>query len=680
MSNLQEISAAKGMAQTSQAMLTSATLTLVSSQPKTRLGQVAMAVAAQSSASVLSVAAISAYVYSLTEAQLPTVTFRGPDPGPGIHNPELQQSYDLFRSQVATFQGQAGAWINTDPSSGSASIFSQLVSVPNTFQTISGSVAAKFTILSAQEPGTPAYEQTLAQLKALIGAELPDINTLKTQMETLGSNLQNAAVTIVEAANTGVLKKLSDAYAKEIDGLVQEIKDLNKQISKDNSKIIGLGFAAAAAIALGLVGVANFWNPFGWFAMGAGAVGAYFAISEILTLKGQIAVMKSKIKNDELWQKEDSAVAAGINAFSTQVQGFSSMNTAAQRELTTLENLYQTLADDIGVALADLDAGELEQAQQEWNEIVGAASVLQGLTAYIWPNAIQLTSPTSFSAVDNTAYCVSLSGQLFQYQDADNRWTSLPGSVLSCVASPKMIAAIDGAPIDGASVNPDPKPPTYLVKTYNPDIGRWTFISEFAVAAIAVEGETLICINQAQEDRQVYQYSGSGTDWRKLAALPGPDAATQIAVAAGKVYALANNSQLLYVYLNDSWSLVSETQYASVTSNGNQLGLIDIDQKSYVLDASADGAPRFCADKVSNGAQLSNGSQFIISADDQSLWFVDAQAQPPQATNFNHIATGVFSSNTDKVYYTDNIGQLWMHQGQTLQDNNWIQIASLPAS
>ncbi|MFP4519042.1 MAG: hypothetical protein ACLFQ5_06275 [Oceanicaulis sp.] len=661
----------------SHVMLSHAARTLMAMQPQTATGRLALNLVAQTSISLLSVSAITGYVYAITETDAPQVTFRGDPPGPGINNKELQEAYNDFRQQYASFQAHAGAWVNTDPASGGASIFSQLVSVPRTFGQIAGAVEGKFTILRNTPPGSPAYESAMSDLKALIGAELPDINTLKTAMEALGTTLQDAAVSLKEAAATGVLKQLQDAYAAEIQSLTDCIKHCQQQIDSDNAKIVGLGFASAAAIAVGLVGLANIWNPFGWIMIAGGAVGAYFAISEILRLKGEIASLKAKIQNSTLWREDDTQAAATVATFSNQVQGFGSLNDAAQKELTTLETLYQSLADDINTAISDLDAGDLDQAENEWGEVMAAAAPLAQLTAYIWPSSVRLPDPTDFSATGDDVYAIDNAGKPYKYTKGANTWTELPDHALSIVASGWIVAAIDGAPLDGSKITPDPVPASYKVKTYSADTNRWTTISDFAAAAISVAGGEIYAIKQQTDDRQVYKYNGSGTAWTKLADLPGPDAASQIAAVSDYVYAVTNNSQTLYSYNGVEWSKVMDASVASIQANNDRLAVITSDMTLHLVDT--DGTTTEVAGSVIGAAQTQNKNQFFIKSDTLELAFADNEDSPPSVTDLKPDAVGVYASDTNEIYYADKNGDVFRAQYAGSTGLSWTQLPALPA-
>lgn len=630
-------------------------------QPKTKLGNLALQLDQQSSAALLSISAISGYVYALTQAAAPSITFTDTPPGFPSTLTALQSSYDGFLTQFALFQGQASAWINTQQGTSTASIFSQLVSVPSTLSSLNSTVSANFTLLNALTPGSAPYQSTLSQQETLIGAEAPAISGLITSMQSLGTALENAATSLVNSTQSDqVLGQLLAAYAADIAALNADIASAQSQISSDNSKIIGLGFGAAAAIAVGLVGLANFWNPVGWIMMAGGAIGAYYAIVEIESLKAQIANLKAQISADTDWVEKDTLAAQLVSAFCTQLQGFTSLNAAAQQELTTLESLYSTIAADITAALSDLSANELAEAQAEWNTILAAGQTLQNLTAYIWPSPVMLSHPSSFAAISSDIYSIALSGELFHYSGAGNSWTDMNVKALSVAGQGTTLVAIDGAPIDGTVVSPNPTASTYFVKSYNMTSQSWTTISSFPAAGIAVGGSTVYAISQIATDRQVYQYSGTGTTWTALAQLPGPDAAIQIAVAGGVLFALANNSMFVYQYnaSSNSWTQVGTSTCCSIQANGNDLAIIDTQNNTYLYDATAGGTPTQMGSPMIQVAQLSNGNQYCIT-NTQSLSLIEPTNPPTVVGSIASSVVTVFASDTNNVYYADASGNMY---------------------
>src|SRR4051812_10233066 len=276
---------------------------LVTIVPKTRLGAVGLSLAVASSTATLQIIATSTYVNALTALAPPVITFRAPPPGTTIPVRSLQTAYDGFLQQLATLQGQAAAWIGTPAGSGGASIFSNLVAIASTIGNIDATVQSDFVLLQTLTPGSPAWQNAFAQAKALIGSEVRPLTSIETQIGMLSTNLDTAATTLVTAASTGLLAQLQAAYQSEINALNRDIANCNNQISSDNKKIIGLGFAAGAGV--GIIGLANFWNPIGWIMIAGGATGAYFASAEIVALKGRIALLKSQIENDVSWANDD---------------------------------------------------------------------------------------------------------------------------------------------------------------------------------------------------------------------------------------------------------------------------------------------------------------------------------------------------------------------------------------
>ncbi|MDJ0834932.1 MAG: hypothetical protein QNK37_00365 [Acidobacteriota bacterium] len=637
--------------------------------PKTALGKVALKLAAETSVSVLSIAAVSSYVYSLTGAVLPTVTFQGSTPGPGITNQQLQQAYDEFQQLFAKFQGQADLWINTNPATEEPSIFSQLVSVPNLLISLNTAVQEDFVELENLDPTSSSYQSIMENLVTLIGAQQTSIDSLNTSMSTLGSQLSEGAQGLHSAATTGVLAELIAAYADEIDSLNQTISDLKNQLASDQKERLGDAAAVLGSLSLGLVGIANLWNPLGWLMLAGGAVGSYYAMSDLITLQGQISSDQSKLNNDEAWQQDDQAAAASISAFTNQVMGFASVNTAAQQELTQLEALLGSLSTDLGDAVTDLDANDLQDALNEWNEVVQQAGILSEMNAYIWPSSLLLTYPTTFSPTGNQVYAVGQAGKIYAYTQGDSNWTTLPDTAFSVVAVGSIVVGIDGAPIDGAAVSGNPVLPTYFAKTFDVADNSWTTISDFPVAAVTTDGTNIYAINQEVSNRQVYQYNGNNS-WQQLAALPGSDAAAQMAVAGGSLFVSSNNSQTVYRYESGGWVQTSQTKVARIMGNGNYLGVVDVNQNVYAVDASTGSSPVKLGSSIANVAPLTTGQLYVVSTD-LTLESTNPNGSP---TALQSNATSCFTGDTDQVYYTDTQGNAWLLSG----NNAWTRLPPFP--
>lgn len=624
-------------------------------KPKTQLGILAHNLAQQTAITVLSVAATSGYVYALIENAAPNITFT--DLPPSMQGKstlaQLQGVYTSFMSQYAAFQGQAGAWINTQPGTATPSIFSRLVSVPTTLNDLNDTVTGNFVLLNSLTPGSQAYTNALNQQETLIGANQPAIRSLINSMTTLGTNLENAATALIASSKTGTLSQLLAAYKDDIATLNAAISSASDEIASDNAKIIGEGVGTATSITVGLVGLLNWWNPFGWIMIAGGAVGAYYAIIEIEYLKARVAELTYEINDDTNYRDNDQTAASLVSTFCQLLAGFSSMNQAAQKELLTLENLYNTLNTDITAALTDLTNNDLRDAQTEWTTILTEAQFLENLTAYIWPSPVMLSSPSSFAPVGNDIYSLSLSGELFHY--TGGAWSDMGQTALSCTGFGTNLVAIDGAPINGTAVTPNPTTPTYFVKVYNISSQTWSTISNFPAAAVAVGGAGIFAINQLTSDRQVYQYSGSGSGWTKLTALPGPDAASQIAVTGGTVFVLANNSQFVYYYstANNNWTQLTNFTCSKIAGNGNMLAVLGTDNTQYLYQPAASTT----GTNTVQVAQLTTGDQYSIDIN-QNLWFTEA-AQPTTHTKLAENVTGVFASDTNAVYYTDNAGDLY---------------------
>jgi gas vesicle protein len=635
---------------------------------RTKLGELAQQIVTKTHAATLSVASISGYVYALRNASAPQVNFK--DVPPGMQNSQLallQSAYDTFQTQFATFQGQAGNWINTSGTGGS-SIFSQLVSIPTTLALIKDAVSSDFSVLHALKPGTESYEKELKNLEALIQAQSNPITSLNKAMHRLGTELQQSADSLVASTKTGVLLQMQNAYSEDIQKIKDSIQQCNNKLSKDKKKLAADGVGLAASLAVGIIGLLSYWTPFGIVALGAGITGSVITAEKIGTLEGEVTNLKRQITVDTFYQNEDVLAAQLMVAFSDQLEGFAALNQSAQKELASLESLYANLSHDIADAVADLTDNELAEAQHEWQTILSEAAYLANLTAYIWPPSTLLSNPSSFAAIENDIFAISVSGEMFHYSGSRETWSTMDIKALSCVGSGEILAVISGEPVNGSSTS-STNTSSYFVKSYNLSTSQWSTISDFPAACVAVGNNQIYAINQTVSDRQVYKYNGSGTSWTKLPNLPGPDAAIQIAVAGGTVFALTCNSQLLYQFdsNSNSWQQITaqgveSNTFAFITSNGNKLAMVQSNHYAWLYDPAIG---MLTGGSTGNGiisiAQLRDGNQFWTNLlpEVNNMQFANTNVNPIQYNGLGKRATCIFTSDTDLMYFTDYEGDMY---------------------
>lgn len=656
---------------------------LVTIAPRTRLGAHALDLVVQASIATIQVIATTTYVNSLTGLAPPPLEFSEPPPGTTISVLALQGAWDDFVVDLAALQGQAALWVATSGSTGGASIFSSITTVAGMISSLNALVQTEFIVLKNAPPNTKAWKDALSTVTSLISAELQPVQSLQSSISQLSSTLNQAANTLITAANTGVLEQLQAAYVNELGALNEDISLCNDQISKDNKEIIALGASEGVSGFIGISGILNIWNPLGWLAIGAGVAGAYFAAEEIKTLEGQIGMLTGEIKNYSDQLTADATASNLVTSFSASAQAAASMNSASQQELTTLIQLCSAMATDISASLTDLSDDEIAASLNEWNEVVAASAFMAGITAYIWPSWYSLVNPTSLTAAGSNAWVVSNSGTVFGWTSGSTAWSTLPDYTLSVVSAGSVVAGVDGAPNAAASLNPNSYGQSCYAKLFNAGQNAWTTVSTFPVAQVATDGTSLWAINQLTADRQVYAYSGSGTNWTQLPALPinpttqQPDAPMDIAAVNGAVYAIANNTLSLWSYDGSNWYQITDATYGSITANGNMIGLIDTSSNAWVLDVGNDKTPNATMMAVNSLAQAPNGDQYATD-NDLNLWYVpfSPTGGAPTCTQVMSNVTGVTVSDGGIVYATDNNGVLW-----TLTDagnNVWQQLPAFP--
>lgn len=645
---------------------------LASYVPQTKLGAIGLDLAMAASSSYLTIMATAGYVYSVTELKLPNPTFGSPPSGITIDPATLQTAWTSFNTNYALIQGKLDTFMDTTPGSANpTSILSQLEKLPSTIKIINGaSIVLDFA------------SKDSAGLEILFGAINTSVLSLKTALQKLGTDSQSATTTLTTASSTGVLKQLYDAYATDVQNLKDAITAAQNTIDADNKKIIGEGFGAATSVAVGLVGLINFWNPVGWVMMAGGAVGAYFAIEEIEKLKSDVETLKNTIKEDTIWETDYASAATAMQATIGSIQGFASMQAAAELELLALENVLSTLSTDLLAAVSDLQEGtpDWTAAQKEWNTVMTVAEQLGNVTAYIWPSPTVLSNPTGLTSSGSGLYQISSSGTASYLANGGTAWFTAAERTLSIAtggSSTSTVVGIDGAPAAGAAGKNVTYATNYFVKTYNQTTNVWTTISSFPAAQVATDGTNIYAIDQTVSRRTVKQYSGSGTTWTSLPALPNSDAPSNIAIANSKIFALSINSQTIYYYNGSSWVAISTSMdFMIMSGNGTYMGVVDTTNNSYLWDASTNAfknASAATSTFVVGLAQQANGNQLVINKT-QVLYSIN-NAAAPVATQLATDVVGITA--VGGVFRVDETGAAYVLT--TPASNTWTKLPVVPA-
>ncbi|MBB6250971.1 hypothetical protein [Nitrospirillum iridis] len=628
----------------------------------TSLGLIAQRIVEQTAAATASLTAASAFVYALTETSVPPIQFQDMPPFMSRADLEaLQTAYDSFREQFATLQARAKTWFTperttAEAGAGLATVFSQIPSIPQALRQVAGTISAGFELM----PCAPFPLRSLRPQDKLIRRQSEAISTLLTTVSQLGQALESAAAALVAVTRTGPLAAVLAAYRGDVRAMTTAITAAQQQLAADGVVIANLGLgdrgAGVSSVAIGVVGLTQGWNPLGWGMITGGTIGAHHGVADIQALQGALSDLEAQIDIKVDRRKQDQAVALMLAGIGVQLRGVAAMNAAVQEELTTLAWLHRTLPFEVFTALADMEPRDLPAAQTEWNAITAAAP--EPVSIHLWPSPAHLSAPSTVAAIGADLYHIAHSGALYHYAARSGTWTDMGVTALSCVGDGYDLVVIDGAPVASAPAG-GPVPSSHRVRVYDLLTEVWTTISTFPASCVAVGGGMIYAVHRDVQDRRVYRYTGSGTDWTPLPALPGPDAAAQIAVAGGTVFAVANNSQRLYRYDADrkGWVPLGRFTCRSIRANGDSLGIIDTDNTAYVHDARGGGGPVAVGVGTALLAQLSNGDQIRIGVQGQgALWHTDTSVLPATHTHLTVGATTVFASDTDVAHFGDSLG------------------------
>ncbi len=655
-------------------------------RPVTGLGRQALVVTQQLAAVSAALQAVTTYTTMIITTNVPPPTFTTtPASTPGIPVSDLQSQYQTFSSQWAGMQGTAGEWINTNPNTDEPSILSQLTSVPGTLTGLDPTVQYYLSMLASLPPGSSTYQTDLTSLQNLVNTQSQYVTALATRVSTFGGSMQSQTDTVVAQVTTGAIAEVITAYQSQINTLNANISSLNDQISSDNTKLIvdygGAGLSSVVTV-LGFCALAL--PPVGIMMIGSGLFGVYQSASDIQALNAQIAADAAQVTTETGVVSADTSEMSNLQAFAGTVQGYTALNATAQQELTVLANMYIELASYLGTMNTDLSSNDISAASAEWTQIMQGATSLAGITLYVWPSNVELLAPSTLAVASTGVFVIANSGNVYFCGTGAPSWQTVSGCALSILATNSAIIKINGAPADGStsqnSYNTD-----YTVCRYNSGNNTWTALSTFAASNIATDGTNIYCTQQSDgtASQYVYQYSGSGTSWTTLPALPNSGVPRYLAVTGGALFVATFNQGIVYKYTGSSWTQISATGTIAVSLTGalGYISYLDQYKNCYLYNVQNGQAPGTTGASVIGVAGSSGGAQYQISAS-QVLSYLRVVNGTPQVTTLQqNVVAMTTNSNTGQPAYCDNKGALYLLAGNPGPDSNsWVQLPALPAS
>ncbi|WP_148294070.1 hypothetical protein [Azospirillum sp. B4] len=619
----------------------------------TRLGQIAQALVEQTVAATLSLAVTSTHLHALAQMSAPAIVFQELPPFPSpLGTSSLQAAYNALRDQLAVFRSGAESWITPRRGAEMPSVLSQLASMPRLLADITRTLNDALVGRYGQTAGQPACTYSLKVCERALRRQGEAVSALLAAASQQGQWLATTAGTLVGATQTGPLGQLLAAYGGEVKAMTTAVEQARAGVAAEAGRIIGAGVGTLSSLTAGVVGLTLCWNPQGWAMIPGGAIGMDADLGALQAQLGKLEAL-IEVKVDR-WRQEQAA-ALLLAGMRVQLQGVAPMLQATQEELAALVWLLGTLPAEMSNALGALEAGEREAAREEWNAVMADAALSDTPALHLWPSPTHLSAPSKVAVAGDDIFRIGPSGRMYQYCETTRSWTDMKESALSCVSDGYDLVAIDGAPATSAGLGMT-GPSSYQVKLYDRFTQAWAVISTFPATCVAVGDGDIYAVSQATGDGRIHRYNGKGKSWTALPMLPGPDVAAQIAVAGGVVFALANNSQTLYRYnvARQSWGRVGRFACQSIRAGGGKLGIVDADNRAYLHDPAAGGAPRQVGVCVGAIAPLSTGDQLAIASHPPgALWHIDTTAQPPQRTHLAPDAVAVFAGDAESAYYTD---------------------------
>lgn len=317
------------------------------------------------------VSEVSAYVYAFTNATVPPLK-QPPD------------WYATFNQQFAIAKGQAMAWTNT--------IVPQMIMIPNSIKDWSATVNAYFTTISIciQNNDTSDAINKLNQLLAMARSEQTTVQNLQSLLGTFGRNLISSAANL-DYSEQLALAAVANDRAK-IDQINQQINALKAQIQTNNQWFTYSEIGIATSVWVCMVGIALV------VATGGAALPIAVVVVGVIGLGGSIVStvvanqsIKSAQQNIQGLTQTLSALSQDVICLTQITQTLDDLitkNQAAEQALVTVNQSWQTVANNIQTLINDLqqtetDIGDttqaltdLQNAQQDWNNLSAAATQL----------------------------------------------------------------------------------------------------------------------------------------------------------------------------------------------------------------------------------------------------------------------------------------------------------------
>ncbi|RXE87367.1 hypothetical protein DRB05_06825 [Pseudoalteromonas sp. A757] len=160
-------------------------------------------------------------------------------------------------------------------------------------------------------------------------------------------------------------EKQKEYDEKQVQSLLKDIEELEKEIESKNQIIAGAGIGAGVSFFAGaVIGIFTFG-----LGIAFGIIGAVAGIATIIVEQAQIKVLQLKIKSKTSEMDDYNSSIAALKILSQNLSKLTALAKPASTQIKMIEDVWDTLIDELKQVVSDLKSGQYDLDQSKYKEL-----------------------------------------------------------------------------------------------------------------------------------------------------------------------------------------------------------------------------------------------------------------------------------------------------------------------